>query len=189
MLDAAQVRRYHLGHRLDPGVRWWEEIDVSGRTVKFTVFRPGMSVAALVCEDLARSDPVHPVLRAIGPNLVLCLLMDGPQLQARWPGRYATGLAEDPGSAVLTVTCLGMVRRSSDPGDANKHSVALWKEPGGQARELVLPAQHHGLLLSITSCEEENWTLDGRSDGFASRCLSLGAVHALRHPKPPKWAS
>jgi hypothetical protein len=52
-------------------------------------------------------------MNAIGPNLVIALLMDGPQLENRWPARYATVLAEDPGSAVLTVTSLGMVRRSN----------------------------------------------------------------------------
>jgi hypothetical protein len=58
---------------------------------------------------LRGSSPLRPgadVMNAIGPNLVIALLMDGPQREHRWPGRYATVLADDPGSAVLTVTCL-----------------------------------------------------------------------------------
>jgi len=75
-----------------------------GVTCTFYVFRYGMSMATLICEDLARIDPVQTVIRAIGPNLVIALLMDGPQWQRRWSGRYATVLADDPGSAVLSVT-------------------------------------------------------------------------------------
>jgi hypothetical protein len=110
-LETSQIRRYHLGHVLDPSSTWWEQIDVDGRKVAFYVVREGASLAVLVCEDLARYDPVMPTLLAVGPNLVVALLMDGPQLERRWPGRYATVLAEDPGSSVLTLTSLGMVNR------------------------------------------------------------------------------
>jgi hypothetical protein len=58
-------------------------------------------------EDLARPDPVGDLVRSVGPNLVIALLMDGPQLRARWSGRYAMSLADDPGSFVLSVTSLG----------------------------------------------------------------------------------
>jgi 5-methylcytosine-specific restriction enzyme A len=51
-------------------------------------------------------------MRSVGPNLVVALLMDGPQLTARWPARYASVLADDPGSSVLTLTSLGMCLRS-----------------------------------------------------------------------------
>ena len=50
--------------------------------------------------------PLRTVIRSVGPNLVIVLLMDGPQLVRRWPGKYATVLSDDPGSAVLTVTSL-----------------------------------------------------------------------------------
>ena len=95
-LDEAQIRRYHLGHVLGQKSAWWESIDVAGRECHFYVFRHGASLAVLVCEDLARIDPVQSVVRAVGPNLVVALLMDGAQLERRWPGRYATVLADDP---------------------------------------------------------------------------------------------
>src|SRR5207237_10901568 len=102
--------------------------------------------STLVCEDLARIDPVQAALRAVGPNLVIVLLMDGPQFERRWPGRYATVLADDPGCAVLTLTSLGMVRRSTVPGDDDCREIALWKEsPSSAARELKLPKGAHGL--------------------------------------------
>jgi hypothetical protein len=66
----------------------------------------------LICEDLARQDPAAELVRAVGPNLLVALLMDGPQLANRWPARYAAVLAEDPGTSILTLTSLGMVERS-----------------------------------------------------------------------------
>jgi hypothetical protein len=172
---------------LDPHVQWWEQIDVSFRNCYVTLFRPRASLAVLVCEDLARNDPVLTVMNAIGPNLVVALLMDGPQLEPRWPGRYATVLADDPGSAVLTVTSLGMVARSSMPAEPQNRAIALWKEPGGSARALKLPEEDHALLLTLTSRLVEQFTLDGRGDGRSTVQFGLGAAHGVRHAKPPKW--
>ncbi len=99
-LNASQIRQYSLGDALDPSRNWWENIEIGRRELNFYVFRPGACFVTLICEDLARSDPCQDVVRAIGPNLVIALLMDGPQLESRWPARYATVLADDPGSGV-----------------------------------------------------------------------------------------
>jgi hypothetical protein len=179
-LDRGQIVRYHLGSVLDPELRWWEKIDVSDRTCVFSVVRWGASLAVLVCEDLARFDPVLPVISAVGPSLVIALLMDGPQLERRWPGRYATVLADDPGSSVLTLTSLGMIRRSAMPGEADQRQIALWKEAGDVAKELSLPAGAHALLLSLTTTRESQMTLDRRSDGGATRRFRLSAARAVR---------
>ena len=144
-------------------------------------------MSVLICEDLARYDPVLTVMNAIGPNLVVALLMDGPQLEQRWPGRYATALAEDPGSAVLTVTSLGMVERSAMPGDPQNREIALWKEPNGKVKVLKLPRDNHALLLTLTSQLVEQYTLDGRGDGGATVHFGLGAARAIKHPQPPTW--
>jgi hypothetical protein len=186
-LNDDQIRRYHLGHALDPQCNWWEQIDVSFRNCYVTLFRPAATLSVLICEDLARYDPVLTVMNAIGPNLVIALLMDGPQLEKRWPGRYATVLAEDPGSAVLTVTSLGMVVRSAMPGEPQNREIALWKESDGKAKELKLPKGDHALLLSLTSRTVEQYTLDGRGDGEHTVRFGLGAAHGVRHPDPPKW--
>jgi hypothetical protein len=187
MLNGDQVRRYRLGHVLDPNAKWWEKIDVSYRHCYVTLFRPRATLSVLVCEDLARYDPVLTVMNAIGPNLVIALLMDGPQLEQRWPGRYATVLADDPGSAVLTVTSLGMVRRSDIPGEAESREIALWKEPNGRARALKLPKGDHALLVSLTSRMVEQFTLDGRGDGAITVQFDLGAAHGVRHRAAPGW--
>jgi hypothetical protein len=186
-LNGDQIKRYQLGNVLDPQARWWEAIDVSYRHCFTTVFRPGAALSVLVCEDLARYDPVLTVMNAIGPNLVLALLMDGPQLEHRWSGRYATSLADDPGSAVLTVTSMGMIARSSMPGETTNREIALWKEPGGKAIPLKLPKGDHALLLSLTIRNVEQYTLDGRSDDGSTVQFELGAARALRHPTPPSW--
>jgi hypothetical protein len=168
-LDARQLKNYDLAHILSPDHVWWEKIDVSKRECYFHVFRGGASLAVLICEDLARIDPVQTVLRAIGPNLVIALLMDGPQWERRWPGRYATVLADDPGSAVLTLSSLGLMRRAAKP---DRH-IALWKDPLGEAEQIELPLKKQGVVLSIRTSREEHVASDWRSDGNASRKLSL----------------
>lgn len=185
-LDRDQICRYSLGDALNPKDQWWEQIELPPRTCAFYVFRYGASLAALVCEDLARIDPVQVALRSVGPNLVVVLLMDGPQLERRWPGRYATVLADDPGSAVLTLTCLGMVRRSSVPGEEESRHIALWKEPYGVARELKLPRGCHALLLTLSQSSETNYSLDGRSDRGGTVRLLLSGVRGISYPGPPR---
>jgi hypothetical protein len=192
-LEESQVRRYHLGHALNPATRWWEKIDVSNRSCVFLVARAGASLSVLVCEDLARFDPVQPAILSVGPNLVIALLMDGPQLEHRWPGRYATALADDPGSSILTLTCLGMVRRSSMPGIEEARHISLWKEPGGVAKALNLPKGDHGMVLTLTVSEGRHGAMDGRHsvEGEVSSQFNLSGVHSVRLPeeKIPPWVA
>ena len=146
-------------------------------------------MATLICEDLARVDPVQAVIRSVGPNLVIALLMDGPQLERRWGGRYATVLADDPGSAVLTLTSVGMLARSGRPGEPPPREIALWKGYEGVAQELKLPSGNHALLLTVTHRSEEHFTLDGRSDHGVTSRLEVSGVHGIRYPgEPPEWA-
>lgn len=190
-LDHGQIVRYHLGHALGgfPVARWWERIDVEDRRLSFHLFRPGASLAVLICEDLARIDPVQSVIRSVGPNLVVALLMDGPQLKSRWPARYATILADDPGSAVLTLTSLGMVKRSAASGESVPRVIALWKSAGGEAQELRLPEGAHALALTLSSRNVRHRTLDRRTDDAATEVLELTAVRpiALDRENLPDW--
>lgn len=201
-LDQGQIRRYHLGSHLQPTVEWWEEIDISERSCQFGVFRPNGVFTALVCEDLARIDPVQAVLRAVGPNLVFVLLMDGPQRKDRWSSRYATNLADDPGCGVLTLTSLGMIQRSVDPGEPEPLQVGLWKDYRGEPKELLLPKGSHALVLTLSPIWEKEYTLDTRSDcgviateqppGFGERGtgntvkFTLAGIRPLTHPDPGK---
>ena len=88
------------------------------RSIQFLELGGGITIVAVVCEDLARLDAVADLLRTVGPTLVLTVLLDGPQLASRWTARYASVLADDPGSAVLTLTSFGMVERSRPGGSA-----------------------------------------------------------------------
>lgn len=186
-LEQTQIRQYHLGGVLDPNFNWWENIDVFGRTIGFSTNRDDAIISALVCEDLARYDPVLPVVAAVGPTLVIALLLDGPQLPNRWPGRYATVLAEDPGSAVLTLTNLGMVSRSALPNYPNRPVIGLWKDRHGEVKELILADNHHGLALTLNRSEKFQVTLDHRRAKEPTVEYRLGAIRSVLLEKPPKW--
>ena len=174
-INKGQIRQYHLGHVLDykksgGNKLMWTNVSV------FSFTSDPRDFDVLICEDLARTDPVLPAINAVGPNLVIALLMDGPQLAQRWPARYATVLADDPGSSVLTLTSLGMARRSIMPGQNENRRVALWKQSGGSIEELGLSIGYHALALSLSASDQEQFTLDGRSDSSASQKFELTAV-------------
>jgi hypothetical protein len=192
-LDEAQLKAYGLALRgRTVGVEWWwEGIDVANREVTFhMIHEDGGLLAAFICEDLARVDPVQPVVRAVGPNLLVALLMDGPQAIRRWPGRYANGLCEDPGTSVLTVSCAATVERWLDSrGLADAPLVAVWKDmwTGTDPRELALPRDHHALVLSLDLDQVEERTLDRRADEGQALAVKFCDVRPIRHPNPPNW--
>src|SRR5215813_12796296 len=104
-------------------------MEVPRRTVHFVEHGDENTIVSLVCEDLAQIDNVAEVIRSIGPTVVFTPLLDGPQLNSRWAARYASVLADDPGSAVLTLTSYGMVQRSRPHGRDASPVVALLKDP------------------------------------------------------------
>ena len=186
-LDRDQIENYGLAHELDPRLDWWENLDVDQRQLSFVLNRRNWVRTVLICEDLARFDPVLPAINAIGPNLVIALLLDGPQLSTRWPARYATVLADDPGSAVLSLTSLGMVERARKRGVDFRRVVGLWKDPSGQTKELELPENHHGLVLTLTLRDSTQWTMDRRSDDGMSTHLTLSGVRSVRTTSKSGW--
>jgi hypothetical protein len=131
-------------------LKWWEDNDMIERESLFWVFRPNMVMTSLVCEDLARIDPVQPVLRAVAPNLVIALLLDGPQTPTRWASRYASALSDDPGCGVLTLTSLGMIRRDSHSGLGENH-IAMWKDSEGRSQFLTLPKGAAALTVTLST--------------------------------------
>lgn len=175
-IDSAQIQTYHLGSSLHPSKKYWEAIDVKKRTVRFVSVNDWLTMCHLICEDLARHDPVTQVVRSVGPNLVVSLLLDGPQLAARWPGRYASVLADDPGSSVLTVTSLGMSVRSLPAGQAVKRVIALWKDTSSGPKEISLPDGKSAAILTLCSHSQDEVTADGRSDGGMAGSLEFAGV-------------
>lgn len=167
-LEKNQIMQYGIGSTLHPGANWWEHISIRDRRLMLVTLRPWLTLSVLICEDLARPDPLGDVIRSVGPNLVICLLMDGPQISDRWPGRHATTLADDPGCSVLTLTSMGMAGMSKAPAGVRDRSdcIALWKDlRSGASKEIILPHGAAGLVLNIAVEYCEEWTADGRGDG------------------------
>lgn len=189
-LDNQQITSYSLGSVLDPSMGWWEKLDVLSRSLTVGVLRGETSITTLICEDLARVDPAQELLRAIGPNIVIALLMDSAQIQTRWPNRYATVLAEDPGSSVLTFTSLGLIERVNKTGFfPSNRCIALWRDDLG-VRELSLPSDAHALCITLNSASIEEATLDGRADRVNALCWRLGGAQPVTSEcEIPKWGA
>jgi hypothetical protein len=179
-LDDAQISQYHLGHALPPHTRWWEAIEVPHRSAQFVELGDGVTLASLVCEDLAQNDDVASAIRSVGPMIVVTPLLDGPQLSSRWGARYAGVLADDPGSAVLTLTSFGMAQRSWLPGQNPSPVVALWKGPGQQTREIPLEPGAHGILLSASVRRAVRRSFDGRRPAETGSEFADVTVHQVR---------
>jgi len=187
-LDAEQIQQYHLGARLHPARRWWEAIAIPERTRIFLRATDNLTICPVICEDLARIDPAADSVHAVGPELVVALLLDGPQLDSRWPARYASVLADDPGSSVLCVTSLGMALRSRPAGKEISRTVALWKDRKHGVREIELDRDHDAVLLTLCIEMTEGVTADGRSDGETTAEPVLAGIEQILCPEGVKLA-
>ena len=169
-LDRDQIISYGLQGTLSPSLYWWEDIDLLSRRVDFAVIRSASVVSALICEDLARVDPCQELIRSVGPNIIFALLMDAPQIKQRWPARHATILAEDPGSAVLTMTSKAMMNRQDRLGIFRSESdadrvIALWRDDSKPTpEEIVCGKNQYGVLLTLSGGHVVEESLDGRLD-------------------------
>jgi hypothetical protein len=161
-LDENQIYQYQLGGALHPHIRWWEAMEVPRRSIQFVEIGGRTTLVSLVCEDLAQIDDVASVIRSVGPMIVVIPVLDGPQLSSRWAARYASVLADDPGSAVLTLTSFGMAQRSQPRGQTPSPVVALWKDPGQGLREIPLEPGAQGILLSASADLATRRSYDGR---------------------------
>jgi hypothetical protein len=179
-LDEGQILQYHLGGALHPHTRWWEAMDVPRRTIHFLEHGDEIALVSLVCEDLAQIDSVAEVIRSVGPTAIVTPLLDGPQLGSRWAARYASVLADDPGSAVVTLTSFGMVQRCRPHARESSPIVALWKDPVRGLREIPLEPGAQGVLLTLCYDSATRRSVDGRCPvDNATECFDV-AVHQVR---------
>jgi hypothetical protein len=194
-IDGTQAKSYGLDFDPDPdNEKWWEDIDVSMRRLPFYAFRKDTSLVTLICEDLARMEPAMNAIRAVGPNLVVALLMDGPQLGSRWPGRYASVLADEPGCSVLSLTCAATVDLSNayhvataHPATLPERVIARWTQAGA-TKDIVLPDAANGVLLTLQSNPRHQTTLDNRSDQSHARELSFVSQYPIfAGTRPEDW--
>jgi hypothetical protein len=179
-LDERQIYQYHLGGALHPHIRWWEAIEAPRRSVQVVEVGEGITIVSLVCEDLAQNDDVAEVIRSIGPTIVSTALLDGPQLTSRWSARYASVLADDPGSAVMTLTSFGMAQRSRPSGLESSPVIALWKDPARGTREISLEPGAQGVLLTVCGARATRRTADGRWPIDSGTHYFDVAVHQIR---------
>ncbi|HEX8694639.1 MAG TPA: hypothetical protein VF746_19600 [Longimicrobium sp.] len=167
-IDRNQILQYCLEGRFATTRNWYEMIPVAQRRLTFLTPTGWLALCPLICEDLAQLEPVSELIRGVGPTLLTALLMDGPQLKHRWAARYASVFADDPGTAVLSLTCAGMSCRSrslEDPdSEERKRTVALWKDQITGWKILDLKDGCGALLMTISADWTEEWTVDGRGD-------------------------
>jgi hypothetical protein len=196
-LDGRQISQYHLGGVLSPQMNWWEAVGIPRRSLEI-IDEGAVVLSTLVCEDLARLEPVADLVRSIGPSIVITLLLDGPQLSSRWTARYASVLADDPGCAVVTLTSYGMAQRCRPPHCTPSGVVALWKDPSGELTEISLEPGADAILVATHVTIGSSVTADGRKHLGSSRTISLAgaqSIYAERAPVPgarnvgPAWVS
>ena len=161
-LDRFQITNYHLSGYLSGSARWREDIKLHKRRICCLSPNNWLLLSPLICEDLARQDPMSSLIRGIGPNLIVAVLQDGPQIGNRWPARYASVLSDDPGTSVLTVTSLGMAMRSVPPGERPLRSVASWRDPNTGWAQMAVDDDDDAIVLSLTAEQHSDTTADGR---------------------------
>lgn len=144
-LDRSQIQQYQLEGKLSTDRSLFENIQLGQRRLSVLAPTGWLSLCPLICEDLAQLEPVSELIRGGGPTLLISLLMDGPQLAERWAARYASVFADDPGTAVLNQTSLGMCLQSKRIQDGrvrkeeeSKRTVTSWKDPSMGFQELSL---------------------------------------------------
>ncbi|GAA5531317.1 hypothetical protein [Herpetosiphon gulosus] len=181
-LNPPQITRYGLSGVLGGENDWWEAIHIPKRRLSVLAPNNWLTLCPLICEDLARLEPVSELIRGIGPTLLIALLMDGPQLKSRWPSRYATVMADDPGTSVLSVSSLGLVRVSPDKdGKTGSQVIALWNDQESGLKEIsVDDPESGGVILTISAVWNEEITADGRSDNHNAAVFTFQNTYQVR---------
>jgi len=182
LLDRNQILQYKLEGRFPTDRNWFEFCTMSQRRLNILAPNAWLALTSLICEDLARQEPVGEIIRGVGPTLLLALLSDGPQLKNRWSARYVSVLADDPGTAVLSLTSEGMVLRSQkhdaapDPELNNGCTVGLWKDMLRGWAELNLSDKSDGIIFTISAKFREEFTLDGRTDHTNASVFQMDTI-------------
>lgn len=180
-LNESQIKNYNLGGMLAASKEWWEAMQIPQRQLSVLAPNEWLTLCPLICEDLARQEPVSSIIRGIAPSLLIALLLDGPQLKDRWPARYATVFADDPGTSVLTVSALGIVKRSGIlDGRAGNTTVSLWKDISTSAQEIKIETGEISEKHDLNSNPKIK-------KGLIQRVKSKGGVEAVALTISTRW--
>ncbi len=196
-LEESQLNQYKIAGRLSVSKRWFENSFITQRRLTVVSCAPWLAVTPLICEDLVQQQPVAPIIRGIGPSLIVAMLLDGPQTEKRWPARYAGVLSQDPGSSVISLTATGMVNlaRPSDDSD-RRNEFFMFAEGFGRPRYFPIDKDYrekkadcelaYSVVIKPSSIEER--TMDDRSDDgqafsvkfSGSRLVHMTNVNSLK---------
>ena len=196
-IDDNQIEQYGLGGVLSGGRIWWEAIQIVRRRLSVLAANSWLTICPLICEDLARLDPVSELIRGVGPSLLTAILLDGPQLRSRWSARYASVFADDPGSSVLTLTSLGMSLRSTPSGrldaakkektDEASRTIALWKDQEkGWFPVSVDKGEVPVKILTLSALLQSESSFDGRFDEESTAAFSFQGL--VQHSVPGEFS-
>lgn len=201
-LDKNQIIQYGLSNKLSLDRDWVEKIEIDQRRLSVIAPADWLTISPLICEDLARLEPVSEIIRGIGPSLLLALLSDGPQLTTRWSARYASVFADDPGTSVLSITSLGMVKKSKKSEDwfnvslegrnnikvdgvsenNGEKVLGLWKDQISGSKDIkVLNNNSNTFILTVSSSLSEEFTADGRSDHGNSSIIQVQGIKQIHN--------
>lgn len=184
-LDRNQIRQYGLEGRFATARNWYEHIAIGQRRLTFLAPNGWLVLCPLICEDLAQLEPVSEVIRGVGPTFLVSLLADGPQITGRWSARYASVLADDPGTAVLTLSSLGMVAKSRDlnaaapSAEVSNRNVGLWRDAVHGWQSIELPEKKDALLLTISADWQQEFSADGRGDHQSAATFKFEGMRPL----------
>lgn len=183
-LTGDQLKHYKI-NALAAGKSWWEAIRLDNRELHFICAGGWLTMCYLICEDLARLHPVADLVRAVGPTLLIALLLDGEQLGWRWASRFARVLAEDPGCSVLTVSSLGMCAlNGADQGIPNpqkEYAIASWTSAMG-SQEIKIRGDARSTRLDLRGTYVREYSADGRDDGGHAGAVVLGDAGSGAQP-------
>jgi hypothetical protein len=185
-LDRKQIIQYDLQGILTTERKWFEYTTVSQRRLTFLAPNDWLVITSLICEDLARLEPVSEIIRGVGPTFLVALLSDGPQLTGRWSARYASVLADDPGTAVFSLTSYGMASRSKPENSDQDISattdgtiVGLWRDSVTGFKVMKSSRPNTAQLITISAEFQKEQTLDGREDGGKAPSFKIDRVNEI----------
>ena len=196
-IDDQQIEQYGLGGILSGGRVWWEAIQIVRRRLSVLAANSWLTICPLICEDLARLDPVSELIRGVGPSLLTAILLDGPQLRSRWSARYASVFADDPGSSVLTLTSLGMSLRSTPSGkldaerkkraEKDSRTIGLWKDQEKGWYPISIEEDEVPIkILTLAAKMQSEFSFDGRLDQESTAAFTFQGL--VQHSVPGEFS-
>ena len=137
-------------------------------------------MSVLICEDLARPDPVGDVIQL--SVRISSLLFSATAPRSQVAGRDATRASRGRSRILGSDSHKSRHVKAFPPGRPSKDRsgvVALWRDAKTGTTEISLPDKYDAIVLNITVEYHEEWTADGRGDGKNSGYPVLSGYHLI----------